>query len=178
MPSAFHSFTITYKDAVYAPAERTDTLPLFHLYPFYTLLSLLHSSFLPRILSFLPHHVQFRVIIFPFITSPSYSSICPYHLFPLILKLLYVVFSLYSPSPHHRHMSLNPSSVTIPHIECFIEGQASSLSYDLAPRQTPSPVRKLVRRHTGRLSDHLLTGEGEGGGLGAGSTPARKPGPL
>ncbi len=30
----FHPITITYKVAVYAPAERADTLPLFHLYPY------------------------------------------------------------------------------------------------------------------------------------------------
>jgi hypothetical protein len=30
----FTQFTITYKVAVYAPAERADTLPLFHLYPY------------------------------------------------------------------------------------------------------------------------------------------------
>ncbi len=29
-----YSYTITYKVAVYAPAEQTDTLPLFHLYPY------------------------------------------------------------------------------------------------------------------------------------------------
>jgi hypothetical protein len=31
-PTAFQPTTITYKVAVYAPAERADTLPLFHLY--------------------------------------------------------------------------------------------------------------------------------------------------
>ncbi len=30
----FTIFTITYKVTVYAPAERADTLPLFHLYPY------------------------------------------------------------------------------------------------------------------------------------------------
>jgi hypothetical protein len=32
-PPSFTIFTIPYKVAVYAPAERADTLPLFHLYP-------------------------------------------------------------------------------------------------------------------------------------------------
>ncbi len=32
-PTPFHSVTITYKVAVYAPAERADKPPLFHLYP-------------------------------------------------------------------------------------------------------------------------------------------------
>ena len=32
-PTPFHSITIRYKVAVYAPPERADTLPLFHLYP-------------------------------------------------------------------------------------------------------------------------------------------------
>jgi hypothetical protein len=36
-PSPFTIFTITYKVAMYAPAERADTLPLFHLYPICTL---------------------------------------------------------------------------------------------------------------------------------------------
>jgi hypothetical protein len=33
-PFIHYSYTITYKVAVYAPAERADTLPLFHLYPY------------------------------------------------------------------------------------------------------------------------------------------------
>ncbi len=33
-PPPFTLFTITYKVAVYAPAERADTLPQFHLYPY------------------------------------------------------------------------------------------------------------------------------------------------
>ncbi len=32
-PPSFTLFTITYKVAVYAPTERADILPLFHLYP-------------------------------------------------------------------------------------------------------------------------------------------------
>ncbi len=36
-PTPFHPFTMTYKVAVYAPAERVDTLSLFHLYPICTL---------------------------------------------------------------------------------------------------------------------------------------------
>jgi hypothetical protein len=36
-PTPFHSITITYKVAVYAPAERADTLPLFHTYLISTL---------------------------------------------------------------------------------------------------------------------------------------------
>jgi hypothetical protein len=47
----------------------------------------------------------------------------------------------------------------------------------------PSPVSKLDRRYTERLRkiDNLLTGEGEGGGMGKESdhhTTARMPGPL
>ncbi len=34
MHTPFHSITITYKVAVYAPAERADKLPVFHLYPY------------------------------------------------------------------------------------------------------------------------------------------------
>jgi hypothetical protein len=50
-------------------------------------------------------------------------------------------------------------------IEYFIEGQAFPPPYDLAPRPPlppPSPVSKLVRRHTGRLRKryNLLMGEG------------------
>ena len=33
-PTLFTLFTITYKVAVYAPAERADTLHQFHLYPY------------------------------------------------------------------------------------------------------------------------------------------------
>jgi hypothetical protein len=33
-PAPFTLFTITYKVAVDTPAERADTLPLFHLYPY------------------------------------------------------------------------------------------------------------------------------------------------
>jgi hypothetical protein len=36
-PIPFTLFTITYKVAVYAPAERADALPVFHLYPLCTL---------------------------------------------------------------------------------------------------------------------------------------------
>jgi hypothetical protein len=35
-PPPFTLFTITYKVAFYAPAERADTLPVFHLYPICT----------------------------------------------------------------------------------------------------------------------------------------------
>ncbi len=34
LPPLFTIFTITYKVAVYAPAERADKLPLFRLYPY------------------------------------------------------------------------------------------------------------------------------------------------
>ena len=34
IPFLYIIFTITYKVAVYAQAERADTLPLFHLYPY------------------------------------------------------------------------------------------------------------------------------------------------
>ncbi len=51
-------------------------------------------------------------------------------------------------------------------IERFIEGQAFSRSYDLAPPSPPpSPVSMLDRRNTGRLRDNLHNGEG-GRGLG------------
>jgi hypothetical protein len=33
-PPPFTIVNITYKVAVYAPAERADTVPLFHLYPY------------------------------------------------------------------------------------------------------------------------------------------------
>jgi hypothetical protein len=36
-PLPFTIFTITYKGAVYTPAERADTIPLFHLHPLYLL---------------------------------------------------------------------------------------------------------------------------------------------
>jgi hypothetical protein len=36
-PGPFHSITIKYKVAVYTPAERADTLPVFSLYPICTL---------------------------------------------------------------------------------------------------------------------------------------------
>jgi hypothetical protein len=57
--------------------------------------------------------------------------------------------------------------------EWFIEDQAFSPSYDLAPPPSPSPslspVRKLDRRHTGRLRkrENFLTREGVGVGGGA-----------
>jgi hypothetical protein len=56
-------------------------------------------------------------------------------------------------------------------IEYFIDGQALSPSYDLAP---PSPISKLDRRHTGRLRkrDNLLTWGG--GGRGAKSYDCEK----
>jgi hypothetical protein len=41
------SITIMYKVAVYAPAERADTLPVFHLYPAY-MYSVLLPLALPR----------------------------------------------------------------------------------------------------------------------------------
>ncbi len=43
-PPPFTLFTIMYKVAVYAPAERADTLPLFHLYPYmYSTVSMLRD---------------------------------------------------------------------------------------------------------------------------------------
>jgi hypothetical protein len=36
-PTTGQHITITYKVAVYTPAERADTFPLFHLYPICTL---------------------------------------------------------------------------------------------------------------------------------------------
>ncbi len=59
MPIPFQPITITYKVAVYAPAERTDTLPLFHLYPIFTLWSrqsLIYISL--RLYSYLFPHPQ------------------------------------------------------------------------------------------------------------------------
>ncbi len=44
-PTRFLLFTIAYKVAVYAPVERPDTLPLFHLYPLCTLRSGKYTSF-------------------------------------------------------------------------------------------------------------------------------------
>jgi hypothetical protein len=40
MPTPLQPITITYKVAVYAPAERTDTLSLFHPYPVCTVCTL------------------------------------------------------------------------------------------------------------------------------------------
>ncbi len=58
-------------------------------------------------------------------------------------------------------------------IQWFIEDQAFSPSYDLAPPplSPPSPVGKLGRRHTGRLKKryNFLTREG-GGGFGPSQT--------
>ncbi len=52
----FTIFTITYKVAVYAPAESADTLPLFHLYPFvYSVLQSLPSC--PAVCSLSPYLV-------------------------------------------------------------------------------------------------------------------------
>jgi hypothetical protein len=43
-PTPFILVIITYKGALYAPSERADTLPLFHLYPYmYSVVSLLHE---------------------------------------------------------------------------------------------------------------------------------------
>ncbi len=39
MPTSFQPITITYKVAVYAPAERADTLPPFHLPYLYSVLA-------------------------------------------------------------------------------------------------------------------------------------------
>ncbi len=68
-------------------------------------------------------------------------------------------------------------------IEWFIEGQVSS--YDLGPpHPLPSPVRKLDRRHTGKLGkrNNLLTGgegvDGGGGWREPNQTTEKKPGPL
>ncbi len=41
-PIAFQTITIMYKVAVYAPAKRADTLPVFHLYPICNLLGSLY----------------------------------------------------------------------------------------------------------------------------------------
>ncbi len=72
-----------------------------------------------------------------------------------------------------------PSTSKSDSIEWFIEAQAFSRSYDIIPRPSPppySPVSKLDRRHTGRLLDNLLTGEGGGeeGGRGAESYDRKK----
>ncbi len=61
-----HDITITYKDAVYAPAERADTstLPLFDLYPIYTLCppDILKSNTVThfKIISGLRNNVQYQ----------------------------------------------------------------------------------------------------------------------
>ncbi len=51
-------------------------------------------------------------------------------------------------------------------IEWFLEDQAFSPSYDLAPPPPPFPVSKLDRQHTGilRNKDIFLTGVGRGRG--------------
>jgi hypothetical protein len=52
----FSIFTIMYKVAVYGPAERADTLPLFHLYPLCTLwfhLALSYSKSVTKCTKFL-----------------------------------------------------------------------------------------------------------------------------
>ncbi len=59
--------------------------------------------------------------------------------------------------------SLTPRTFWTESMEWFIEDQAFSSSYGLAPPPPPSPiVRKLDRRHTGRLRkrDNVLMGEG------------------
>jgi hypothetical protein len=44
-PPPFAIFTITYKVAMYPPAEWADTLPLFHLYPYmYSVVSTLSAG--------------------------------------------------------------------------------------------------------------------------------------
>jgi hypothetical protein len=48
-------------------------------------------------------------------------------------------------------------------IEWFIEGQASSLSYNLAPSPPLSPVSKLERQHTVILRKRVKSLTGEGG---------------
>jgi hypothetical protein len=65
-------------------------------------------------------------------------------------------------------------------IQCNIEDEAISPSYDLATFPPPpihSPVSKLDRRHTGRLrmKHSLLTGGGGGEVEGASSYDGEKP---
>jgi len=43
-PPSFTIFTIAYKVAVYAPAERADTLPLSHIYPYHVLCGLVNRE--------------------------------------------------------------------------------------------------------------------------------------
>jgi hypothetical protein len=66
-------------------------------------------------------------------------------------------------------------------IEWYIENQAFSRSYDLAPPLSPPlPSVCFDRRHTGRLRkrNNLLTVEGMEAEEEPNHTPARKPGPL
>jgi hypothetical protein len=82
-----------------------------------------------------------------------------------------------------NHIHINHSQAES--IEQFIEDQAFSLSYDLAPPKPhshPFPHSKLDRRKTGRLGkiDNFLTGDGwEGeGAKSPNHTTARKSGLL
>jgi hypothetical protein len=43
-PPPLHLLTITYKVTVYAPAERADTLPLSHIYPYHVLCGLVNRE--------------------------------------------------------------------------------------------------------------------------------------
>ncbi len=71
--------------------------------------------------------------------------------------------------------------VTAESNERFIEGQAFSQSYNLAPTPPPPPVPSVSdRRHKGRLRkrNNLLRGTGEGVGEESNHTTAKKPGPV
>ncbi len=56
--SFFHSITIAYKVSVYAPAERADTLPVFHFYPYMYYVVFTMTIMVPR----KQHNVQVRLI--------------------------------------------------------------------------------------------------------------------
>jgi hypothetical protein len=59
-PPPFTLVTITYTVAVYAPAERADTLPVFHLCPLYVLCDR-------------AHHIEYLV---PFLQQPFSRKKC------------------------------------------------------------------------------------------------------
>jgi hypothetical protein len=63
-------------------------------------------------------------------------------------------------------------------IEWFIEGQAFSRSYELAPLSPPPPFRPATHRKTEKERTAYWREEGEGSGWGAKSYDRRKPGIL
>jgi hypothetical protein len=61
-PSPFTLFTTTYKVAVYIPAEKADTFPLFDLYPFVLCGTHLHG-FCPKLTQIFSVHHWSRLAI-------------------------------------------------------------------------------------------------------------------